>query len=193
MGADTRRSTARVRRRGVLATFAKQVMTMGAGVEVRIAHASRRRQKNPGGFTLLDLTFAIACAAVLVGIAVPSYMRYVARARTAAAVADIGKIHLAVDSYRISNNDAPPPDLASIGMAAMLDPWGRPYVYLSFNGLKGKGAMRKDKNLVPINTEYDLYSVGPDGASVPPLTAKPSRDDIVMANDGGFIGPASDY
>jgi general secretion pathway protein G len=53
--------------------------------------------------------------------------------------------------------------------------------------------MRKDKNLVPINSEYDLYSVGPDGDSVPPLTAQPSRDDIVMANDGKFIGLASDY
>jgi general secretion pathway protein G len=53
--------------------------------------------------------------------------------------------------------------------------------------------MRKDKNLVPINSEYDLYSVGPDGRSVGPLTAKHSRDDIVMANDGRFIGVASDY
>jgi len=166
---------------------------MRAAVDLRIPCASRCPRKKPAGFTLLELTFAIACAAVVVAIAVPSYTRYVARARTAAAIADIGKIHLAVDSYRTNNNDVPPPDLASIGMAGMLDPWGRPYAYLSFNGLKGKGAMRKDKNLVPINTEYDLYSVGPDGASVPPLTAKPSRDDIVMANDGGFIGPASDY
>jgi general secretion pathway protein G len=166
---------------------------MRPGVDVRNRHASKRRQKNPAGFTLLELTFALACAALLVGIAIPAYSRFVARARTAAAIADIGKIHLAIDSYRTNSNDVPPPDLASIGMAAMLDPWGRPYAYLSFNGLKGKGAMRKDKNLVPINTEYDLYSVGPDGDSVPPLTAKPSQDDIVMANDGGFIGLASDY
>ena len=53
--------------------------------------------------------------------------------------------------------------------------------------------MRKDKNLVPINSEYDLYSLGPDGDSMPPLTAKPSRDDIVMANDGKYIGPVEDY
>ena len=45
----------------------------------------------------------------------------------------------------------------------------------------------------PYRRQYDLYSVGPDGESVPPLTAKHSRDDIVMANDGGFIGVASDY
>ena len=53
--------------------------------------------------------------------------------------------------------------------------------------------MRKDKNLVPVNTDYDLYSMGEDGRSVGPFTAKASRDDIVRANDGGFVGLAADY
>ena len=135
---------------------------------------------------------AVAVMGILLVIAVPTYSRYVARANTSAAVADIRKIHLAVEGY-LWNHGNPPPNLAAIHMDGMLDPWSQPYVYLSFEGLSGKGKMRKDKNLVPINTEYDLYSVGPDGDSVGPLTAKPSRDDIVMANDGQFIGPASDY
>jgi general secretion pathway protein G len=135
---------------------------------------------------------AIAVIGVLLAIALPSYGRYVVRANTSAAIADIATLHLAIETYSM-NHDAPPPDLAAIGKAGMLDPWGQPYAYLSFIGLKGKGAMRKDKNLVPINTEYDLYSAGPDGETVPPLTAQPSRDDIVMANDGGYIGVASDY
>jgi len=46
---------------------------------------------------------------------------------------------------------------------------------------------------VPINSDFDLWSMGPDGKSVPPLTAKASRDDIVRANDGTFYGWASDY
>lgn len=135
---------------------------------------------------------AVAVLGILLVIAVPTYSRYVARANTAAAVADIRKIHLAIEGY-IWNRGNPPPDLVAIHMDGMFDPWGQPYVYLSFEGLSGKGMMRKDKNLVPINSEYDLYSVGPDGDSVGPLTAKPSRDDIVMANDGQYIGPASDY
>jgi general secretion pathway protein G len=53
--------------------------------------------------------------------------------------------------------------------------------------------MRKDKSLVPINTQFDLYSVGPDGQSRPPLTAAVSRDDVIMANDGAYIGPAASY
>jgi general secretion pathway protein G len=155
----------------------------------------RSRQRSPpasAGFTLLELMIAAAAVGILLAIAVPSYARYVARAKSTAAIADIAKIHMAVETY-IMDHYAPPPDLAAIGKAGELDPWGRPYVYLSFDGLNGKGKMRKDKNLVPINTEYDLYSVGPDGDSVPPLTAQPSRDDIVMANNGGFIGVASDY
>jgi general secretion pathway protein G len=35
--------------------------------------------------------------------------------------------------------------------------------------------------------------MGKDGQSSSPLTAKPSRDDIVRANDGRFVGLASDY
>lgn len=55
------------------------------------------------------------------------------------------------------------------------------------------GKKRKDKSLHPLNTDYDLYSMGPDGRSVSPLTAKASRDDIIRANNGGFIGVAEDY
>jgi general secretion pathway protein G len=46
---------------------------------------------------------------------------------------------------------------------------------------------------VPINSDYDLYSVGKDGVSSGPLTAGPSRDDVIRANDGGFFGLARDY
>ena len=55
------------------------------------------------------------------------------------------------------------------------------------------GKKRKDKSLHPLNSDYDLYSMGPDGRSVSPLTAKASRDDIIRANNGGFIGVAEDY
>jgi general secretion pathway protein G len=83
--------------------------------------------------------------------------------------------------------------LADVGLGARLDPWGNAYQYLNFANIMGVGAVRKDRNLVPINTDFDLYSVGPDGNTQPPLTAPVSRDDIVRANDGRFIGKAEDY
>lgn len=54
------------------------------------------------------------------------------------------------------------------------------------------GKKRKDKSLYPLNTDYDLYSMGPDGKSQTPLTAKASRNDIVRAKNGAFIGWAAD-
>jgi general secretion pathway protein G len=35
--------------------------------------------------------------------------------------------------------------------------------------------------------------MGPDGKTVAPLTAQDSRDDIIRANDGRYVGPAADY
>ena len=58
---------------------------------------------------------------------------------------------------------------------------------------KGGGKARKDHFLHPINTDFDLYSMGPDGKSTAPLTAKISQDDIIRANDGGFVGLAAHY
>jgi len=55
------------------------------------------------------------------------------------------------------------------------------------------GRARKDRFLVPINSDYDLYSKGKDGDSHPPLGAHSSRDDVIRANDGGFIGLASSF
>jgi general secretion pathway protein G len=52
---------------------------------------------------------------------------------------------------------------------------------------------RKDKNLHPLNSDFDLYSKGRDRDSKLPLTAEASRDDIIRANNGGFIGLAKNY
>ena len=93
----------------------------------------------------------------------------------------------------ITLNEIPPPDLVAISCDTLLDPWGHPYVYLSFTGIKGKGKMRKDKHLNPINTQYDLYSLGADGQSRLPLPAPVSQDDVILAYDGNYIGLASNF
>ncbi len=56
-----------------------------------------------------------------------------------------------------------------------------------------KGKPRKDRFLHPINSDYDLYSMGKDGESVEPLTAKKSHDDVIRANDGSFVGLATEF
>lgn len=141
--------------------------------------------------SLLELMMAGALLALLAAIAIPSYQQYVDTARDKAAVSDIALISEAIQRY-YTNHLQLPSSLADINYDTQLDPWGHPYRYLNFEHAN-RGQMRKDRNLVPINSDYDLYSVGKDGVSQPPLTAAPSRDDIVRAGDGSFIGLASQY
>ena len=129
---------------------------------------------------------------VLVVIALPAYANYRERVRIAQAVIDIKGIESQIKNYALENR-ALPGALSDVGRAGMLDPWGNSYHYTNLEAAKGKGSARKNKNLVPINSDFDLYSSGKDGASVSPLTAKASRDDIVRASDGRFVGLASDY
>jgi general secretion pathway protein G len=147
-------------------------------------------------FTLIELLVAIAIVSIFSTVAVPVYSDYIERARVLEAIADIKTIDVYMATYELSNNGRMPDSLAEIGMDGLLDPWGKPYQYLNLSDPKkrgNRGKARKDHNLVPINSDYDLYSMGKDGKSVSPLTAKASRDDIVRANNGRFIGRASDH
>lgn len=143
------------------------------------------------GFTLIELMIVIAIIATLAGIALPGYFAYVSRVKTVRAIEDIRMIQNEIVAYEIENG-AYPADLSIIKMDSRLDPWGNPYRYTNFD-IMPKGAWRKDKFLVPINSEFDLWSMGPDGKSTAPLTAASSRDDIIRANDGSFIGKATLY
>ena len=153
---------------------------------------SLRSPLTTSGVTLLELVFVLAIIATLVALAQAGYSSYRNTVAIAQVVSDIASISTAIDHSTIIEGLPPPPSLASIGMDGMLDPWGNPYQYIN-HSLTPKGKWRKDRFIVPINSDYDLYSMGPDGQSVAPLTAKVSQDDIIRANDGAYVGPASGY
>ena len=146
------------------------------------------------GFQLLELLMAVAIISIIALIAIPSYSKYRDKADIMAAEGDISSISLALSQY-YSDNRSYPDSLDEIGMGDLKDPWGNPYKYLKIAGAdtKGKGKLRKDKNLVPVNNDFDLYSMGKDGASTPAFTAKMSQDDIVRANNGKYVGLVADY
>jgi general secretion pathway protein G len=150
------------------------------------------RDGRPRGFTLLELMLALAVAGTLITLAVSAYSSAMERAKVSQAEADLTRIEARIALYEATER-ALPASLAQIGEGASLDPWGHPYYYLDFTGLQGTGQMRKDRNLVPINSDYDLYSAGENGATLPPLLAPVSQDDVIRANNGGYIGLASDY
>lgn len=156
------------------------------------ALSGRRFRRTHAGFTLLELTLVGIVLAVLAAIAVPAYKGRIDRLKVGQCAADLRDIALAIERYRTTNHFRPPDSLGDLSGIPTQDPWGHAYQYLNFDdGPKGK--IRKDHNLHPLNSEFDLYSLGADGVSSPPLTAKASLDDVIWARDGGFVGLASDY
>jgi general secretion pathway protein G len=149
---------------------------------------------NGTGFTLIEVMLCMAIIGVLAAIATPFYLSYREQARVAVAVSDMKTIEAALGKY-VADYGELPDSLAQAAMGGFLDPWKHAYQYLRIDGgnLKGKGKMRKDRFMVPVNTDYDLYSMGPDGKSQSPFTAKASRDDIVRAYNGGYYGKVSDF
>lgn len=237
-----------------------------------------RRQQ---GFTVIELAIVMVIVGALAGLAVPTYLGYLDKARLARCIAEIRYISRAIDSYKV-DYDVFPDTLAEAGAGDIVDPWGNPYAYLniaaltlpgsgsgggsggtggsggsspsggaspsstpapspsgsggsaapsrtttpSHSGAGGGGSFspashgasptsfwfepasayaaapvnshrpsqpRKDRFLHPINSDYDLYSMGKDGESVEPLTAKKSHDDVIRANDGSFVGLAVEF
>jgi len=133
---------------------------------------------------------------LLAAIALPSYSAIIAKQKVAQAGRDLGEIAMLIERYRTLRFSVPE-SLSDLGPNVNLpkDPWGRDYQYLNFNSPApgATGMIRKDHNLHPLNSAFDLYSLGKDGQSQPPLTAAASRDDVIWAQDGGFVGLAEDY
>ena len=128
----------------------------------------RNRRRARPGFTLIELLVTIAIIATLAAIVAPSLFGNIGEARRGAAKSQIQILSLALDAYRLDNDsfpttqqglDAlrsvpsadPPPNWKGpyLRQLVPLDPWGRPYVYVS-PGLSNPNA-------------YDLYTLGKDG------------------------------
>ena len=105
---------------------------------------------------------------------------------------EIVDIQTNIDDF-LYDNGFYPDSLSEIFNPVPLDPWGNPYQFLNHITANGIGKFRKDKNLVPINSDYDLYSMGPDGRSSSPLTASMSHDDIIRGRNGAYVGIAINY
>ena len=157
-----------------------------------MGNRARHTHQN-GGYTLIEIMITLAILAVISSISIVSYNQYIETTRNAAAASQIRALAFIINSYGDDNGGVYPQSLNDIGNQNLLDPWGNPYQYLNINTANGLGSVRKDRNLVPLNTNFDLYSNGADGQSRSPLTAPVSDDDIIYANDGGYIGLGKDY
>jgi general secretion pathway protein G len=114
------------------------------------------------------------------------------RARITRAIGDLRALDTDIRSYEVRNKKYPA-TLADVRTVVPKDPWGRPYVYADLTQKGSKGKARKDHKLNPINADFDLYSVGEDGKSSTPVTAASSKDDVIRAREGAYLGLASEF
>ena len=161
-------------------------------VKPAIDWTHRWRALGGKGFTVVELVIVVAIVGVLATVAIPIYGGYIDRQNNRQAISDIYVIETAITRFETEFGSLPK-NLDKIVEPGLVDPWGNPYVYLNIKNMQPGDKPRKDKNLVPLNTDYDLYSKGKDGLSKIPLTPPESHDDIVRANDGAFVGLAVDY
>lgn len=147
-----------------------------------------------GAFTLVEILVALLVFGALVAIAVPNFNNYRERGREQQAGTDIAGMALLIKQFELDSGFAPA-SLNVVFNPVPTDPWGRAYRYLPINIVPppSTGAVRKDKNLNPLNSDFDLYSMGKDGATALPLTNPAAKDDIVRANNGRFIGLAEKH
>lgn len=143
------------------------------------------------GFTLVEIALVVAITVILALVAFPMYQSRADKAKETQAIADIREIELAVEQYRAATHGVPA-SLADVGKDALLDPWGRAYRYL-LHADSNAAQQRQDTASKPVNSEYDLYSVGKDGLTSAALSHANSRDDVVRAKDGSYVGLASAY
>ena len=154
-----------------------------------------RRRAGFYGFTLLELLIVSTIIATLAAIAIPSYISSRNKAKIAMAISEIKLIEKAILKFCTELGQYPD-NLSNIGMGQVIDPWGRPYQYLRIDGGTTpalNGIRRRDKNANPVNSDFDLYSLGRDGVTTAQVTGKDARDDVVRANNGRFYGLAEKH
>jgi general secretion pathway protein G len=138
------------------------------------------------GFTLLELLIVVAIMSTLAAIAVYHYSIFIQQTKGIRAKSDIEAIAQQIDEFR-EDNGRYPDSLEELGGGPFIDPWGNPYQYVNI-ATAHRSLWRRDRNKKPINTYYDLWSNGPDGKFTTQIKGDPSRDDIIRAWDGLFIG-----
>jgi general secretion pathway protein G len=173
-------------------------------------------------FTLIEIAIVIAIIGTLSAIAVPKYLKYRYEAKVVVAMTDVKMMEKQINLYVVDNGGQLPDSLNDLPTISEppIDPWGRPYQYLKIGGFPsapvdpsnpgkpattGKpgdvgapenpsaiGSARKNLMDVPVNQDYDLYSIGKDGKTNISFRVSVSWDDVVRAYEGRYVGLVSE-
>jgi len=129
---------------------------------------SSRRRTRVAGFTLIEILVVIVVIAILATLVAPNVFQHVGTAKATTAKSQIEMISSALDAYRLDTGaypntaqglqalqELPTVDTPTnwrgpyLRKAVPLDPWGRPYVFVSPGEVNTRG--------------FDLLSYGADG------------------------------
>lgn len=154
-----------------------------------------KRRVHARGFTMLEALIVTAILGTLITLLMPAFNSLMLKGRNNKAISDIASISKKIEDYFLEYGSYPD-TLAEVGVTDLTDPWGNPYEYLPIFGKNASevaGKWRKDRFLIPLNSDFDLYSKGVDEITQKPLTPPVSWDDIIRANNGEYIGLGSKY
>jgi general secretion pathway protein G len=167
------------------ASIPKRVFSV-TRVQEKIRRWRRSRTVRVLGFTLVEMLIVVAIMSTLAAIAIYHYSAFIENTKVVRAESDIKTIAGQIDEY-LQLNGTYPESLDELVGGPFMDPWGNPYEYVNISTAHHK-LWRRDRNNKPINTYYDLWSNGPDGKHQKQVNGAKSRDDVIRAWDGLFIG-----
>jgi general secretion pathway protein G len=172
--------------------FDQQILSFLYRLRAHLKSVSKKRKGDKGGFTLLELMVVVGILGTITSTAIPAYSNYIKKVRITKAMVEIRIFEKEIKAFEAENQSLPN-TLNDIGRGTFQDPWGNPYQYLNISLPGANTLWRRDRNNNPVNTDFDLYSIGGDGRTQKQFTARFGRDDIVRANDGEYVGLARDY
>lgn len=141
------------------------------------------------GFSLVELMVTIVIVAILASIAISSYAGIRQQVNQARSMEELRGIEQSISSYVIEKGVLPE-SLADLRPAPFLDPWGNPVIYVN---IASGGVPRKDWAVNNLNSDYDLYSKGPDNLTHQMLSDSSSEDDVLRGADGSYMGLGINY
>lgn len=119
--------------------------------------------KRNAGLSLIEFMLVVTVIVILAVGASLIFNSFVKTARVKKAVSEILSLQIKIKAYEVYDGVFPD-SLDDIKGGDMLDPWGNPYQYMNFD-ITPANQWRKDRNLHPLNTDFDLGSMGEDGQS----------------------------
>jgi general secretion pathway protein G len=144
------------------------------------------------GMTLIEVIIILGLVALFGVMAVPITTGIIDSARNNRAIGDIGAAAFKIYSWHKQYGDYPD-SLDEAGIDMPTDPWGRPYIYVRIASSENESAVRgtPHESHTGVNTDFDLFSMGRDGRTASRFSSDGSRDDVIRAGNGAYVGLAS--